>query len=75
MRRQQGEGRSEAGNGFERTDLALERLARNQFEVTASEYALLASLIAVVISGSVAVLGISVGSMWTGIADAVTRAT
>ncbi|MGE5469738.1 MAG: Flp family type IVb pilin [Bacteroidota bacterium] len=72
MRRQQQARWNKAAGGFERGCRALERMTRDQAGVTAIEYALLASLIAVVVAGSVAALGGSVLGMWTGIADAVT---
>lgn len=53
---------------------ALKSLISDQAGVTAIEYALLAALIAVVIAGTVAVLGVQVQTMWATVSTAVSKA-
>lgn len=49
----------------------LRQLAREEVAVTAIEYGLLASLVALATLGGITLLGDTVGSMWQMIADAV----
>jgi len=57
-----------------RVRAALESIARDEEGVTAIEYGLLAALIVVVASGSIALLGGGVGGMWTNLSAAIVAA-
>lgn len=50
---------------------SLRQMAKEEVAVTAIEYGLLASLIALATIGGIALLGDTVGKMWQMIADAV----
>lgn len=59
---------NEATRFFGHACRALDALRQDETGVTAIEYALLAALIVIVASASIALLGGGVGGMWTNIA-------
>lgn len=66
--------RNQAESVFWRACRVMRELIRDEAGVTAIEYALLASLIAIVASVGIALLGGGVNEMWTQISTTVTQA-
>ncbi len=65
---------NEAVTSFQRVWRASKSMLQDEGGVTAIEYALLASLIAIAAIGSISLLGGGVDGMWTKIATAVSDA-
>lgn len=61
--------RNQATSAFWRACRVMRELTRDETGVTAIEYALLASLIAIVASAGIGLLGVGVSGMWTHISD------
>lgn len=73
QQRQDDEG-NEAVTVFRRACRAMKSAMRDEAGVTAIEYALLAALIAIVVSGSIVLVGSSLNGLWTTVSDAVVAA-